>query len=341
MGERSVCPMPPMELTASAQLAAASAEGRASASPAVRSMRDALLADNAPPSSPSAADRKWDDGFIAVPKLTIAITPRLLRCDSDPTFSVEASSTLVHVAPTTMSELHRAVLRAALSDVMRALAVAGARGHDALDAALNAQYEHGYTPLIAAAALPDDLASVAILKLLLEAGANVNLADNEGFSPLHWASACGGAARVEALLRAGADANAFSFDGETPLHRAARFGRDDAVKCLLEAGADDTAQNKSFFIPLDVAGHWGGAVNAEYRARAVAALASADAAMRTTVYYHDDCLGHIARDGHQVRCYSAVPTACGVRCCVPSLRARTPSPSSPRPLPPCRKRLNA
>lgn len=299
-----MCPMPHMELTESAQLAAASAEGRASASPAVRSMRDALLAGSSASSSPSVADRKLDDNFIAVPKLTIAITPRLLRCDSDPTFSVEASSTFVHVAPTTMSELHRAVLRAALSDVMRVLAVAGARGRDALDAVLNAQYEHGYTSLIAASALPDDLASVAIVKLLLEAGASVNLADNEGFTPLHWAAACGGTARVEALLCAGADVNASSFDGETPLHRAARFGRDDAVKCLLEAGADDTAQNKSFFIPLDVAGHWGGAVNAEYRARAVAALAGTDVAMRTAVFYHDDCLGHIARDGHQVRCRS-------------------------------------
>lgn len=51
-------------------------------------------------------------------------------------------------------------------------------------------------------------------------------------------------AMIELLLRAGAEINAQDKNGATPLHRAVRTRCTAAVKCLLDAGADATIKNK-------------------------------------------------------------------------------------------------
>ena len=79
------------------------------------------------------------------------------------------------------------------------------------------------------------------VKLLLSAGAKANVANRYGVTPLHEAGTTGNAAIVNALLRAGADANAAYGEGETPLMIAARTGSIDAVKLLLESGAQVNA----------------------------------------------------------------------------------------------------
>ena len=58
----------------------------------------------------------------------------------------------------------------------------------------------------------------AIVSLLLEKGADVNAKNNDGWTPLHWASENGHEAIVSLLLEKGADVNAKDNDGETPLH---------------------------------------------------------------------------------------------------------------------------
>ncbi len=77
------------------------------------------------------------------------------------------------------------------------------------------------------------------VNLLLRAGANAKTANRYGATPLSEAAAVDNAAMIEALLKAGADPKTLTTpDGETVLMTAARTGNADAVKVLLDHGAD-------------------------------------------------------------------------------------------------------
>lgn len=91
------------------------------------------------------------------------------------------------------------------------------------------------------AAYHDDAETAA---LLLKAGANVNAANRYGVPPLAVAATNGNAAVVKLLLDSGADANATMKGGETILMMAARSGNVDAVKALLVRGAKHDARER-------------------------------------------------------------------------------------------------
>ena len=78
----------------------------------------------------------------------------------------------------------------------------------------------------------------AVVKALIEAGADVNKAKNDGETPLYMAASNGHEAVVKALIEAGADVNKADDDGWTPLYMAAANGHEAVVKALIEAGAD-------------------------------------------------------------------------------------------------------
>jgi ankyrin repeat protein len=82
-----------------------------------------------------------------------------------------------------------------------------------------------------------DQDALPLVELLVRAGANVNAANRYGVTPLWLACVNGNAAVIEALLKAGADANTSMPEGETVLMTAARTGRLEAVKTLLGHGA--------------------------------------------------------------------------------------------------------
>jgi ankyrin repeat protein len=85
----------------------------------------------------------------------------------------------------------------------------------------------------------DDVEAVT---LLLDAGADVNAANDLGATALWTASQNGGATVVRALLEAGADPSAALVVGETPLMVAARSGAPGVVKLLLSHGAATDAR---------------------------------------------------------------------------------------------------
>jgi ankyrin repeat protein len=90
------------------------------------------------------------------------------------------------------------------------------------------------------AALQDDL---EMLKLLIAAGANVTAASREGaITPIFLACSNGNAAIVEALLHAGAGPNTVNANKTTALMMAASSGSPDTVKILLDHGADVNAK---------------------------------------------------------------------------------------------------
>jgi ankyrin repeat protein len=92
----------------------------------------------------------------------------------------------------------------------------------------------------------------ARVKLLLEAGANVNQPTQAGFFPLYVAATVNPAI-VPLLLAHGAQIDAKNTEGETALHGAVKFGKEEAVKILLSAGADINVKEKFGFTALDIA----------------------------------------------------------------------------------------
>ena len=77
---------------------------------------------------------------------------------------------------------------------------------------------------------------------LLAAGADVKAANRYGVTALYLASVNGSAAMIEKLLKAGADANAAAPEGETALMTAARTGNVEAARVLLAHGASADAR---------------------------------------------------------------------------------------------------
>ncbi len=91
------------------------------------------------------------------------------------------------------------------------------------------------------AAYHDDTATA---RLLIDAGADVDATNRYGVPPLSLAATNANGALVSALLDAGADPNVALEGGETVLMTAARTGSAEAVRALLAAGADPNATER-------------------------------------------------------------------------------------------------
>ena len=80
----------------------------------------------------------------------------------------------------------------------------------------------------------------ASLRALIQQKSDVNAADPDGSTALHWAAHRDDLESVDALLKAGANANAANDLGTTPLWLAAENGSLAVTKRLLDAGARGT-----------------------------------------------------------------------------------------------------
>ncbi len=86
----------------------------------------------------------------------------------------------------------------------------------------------------------------ARLRLLLKEGADVNAAQGDGMTALHWASSHGDVEEAMMLVYAGARVDAVTRNGNyTPLHLAARTGNAAVARALLDAGASPNARTTS------------------------------------------------------------------------------------------------
>jgi ankyrin repeat protein len=81
-----------------------------------------------------------------------------------------------------------------------------------------------------------------IADLLIRAGADVKVVNSEGVTPLSMAALYGNAAMIDKLIKAGADARQRGPNGESMVMLAARNGNPQALTVLIEAGADVNAR---------------------------------------------------------------------------------------------------
>src|SRR5262247_152019 len=130
--------------------------------------------------------------------------------------------------------------RAALADAAERRDHAGVRALLQKGVDVNAAQVDGTTALHWAA-YNDDPETVA---LLVRAKANVNAVNSYGVPPLALACTNGNAVIGKLLLEGGADANAAMKGGETVLMLASRSGNVEAVKALLARGAKHDARER-------------------------------------------------------------------------------------------------
>ena len=94
---------------------------------------------------------------------------------------------------------------------------------------------------------------VTTLKAALDAGANVNGLDGQGWTALMHAVNKGNVLIVESLVEVGADVDIQASDGATALFMAAVLGQPDIVEMLMKANADVSIQGPKGMTAVDVA----------------------------------------------------------------------------------------
>ena len=93
------------------------------------------------------------------------------------------------------------------------------------------QDRYGNTPLHIASSVHD-------AKILLQNGANINLKNNAGCTPLHMAATSGNVELVEYLISQGASLEEYNEKGWSSFHFATRNGRVGVSKFLIDIGVD-------------------------------------------------------------------------------------------------------
>lgn len=94
-----------------------------------------------------------------------------------------------------------------------------------------------------------DVQNIALVRFLLQAGAEVDARRERGDTPLYWAR---DAATATLLIEAGASVHALDFSEREPIHWAAQFARPDVLQVLLEHGCAVDVRDLNGNTPL----HW-------------------------------------------------------------------------------------
>jgi ankyrin repeat protein len=92
-------------------------------------------------------------------------------------------------------------------------------------------------PLHSAVAHRQPEVALAMAEILLANGAEVDVKQNGGWTPLHQAAAHGQNEMVKLLLKHGANVNANNDDGKTPIKMAQNNGHDETADLLRQHGA--------------------------------------------------------------------------------------------------------
>jgi ankyrin repeat protein len=115
--------------------------------------------------------------------------------------------------------------------------------------------DDGFTPL----GLASYFGNEDVVRFLLLKGAEPNISSQNGYNvyPIHSAVASNYDMIAKMLLEAGADVNVVQMSGATPLHSAAHNGNIELLIVLLEAGANVEAKMEDGKTPADKASEKG------------------------------------------------------------------------------------
>ncbi|XP_016102464.1 ankyrin repeat domain-containing protein 6-like isoform X1 [Sinocyclocheilus grahami] len=113
--------------------------------------------------------------------------------------------------------------------------------------------KNGRTPLHLAAYK----GHIAVVRILLAAGCDLDIQDDGDQTALHRAAVLGNADVISALIQEGCALDRQDKDGNTALHEAAWHGFSQSVKLLVKAGANVHAKNKAGNTALHLAGQNG------------------------------------------------------------------------------------
>ncbi|KAL9112645.1 MAG: hypothetical protein Q9227_003216 [Pyrenula ochraceoflavens] len=137
------------------------------------------------------------------------------------------------------TQLHKTVLRLVPKDLETELSCSTAE--------INIQDTNGRTPLAWAARRGD----THNVQLLLNHGADVGIANNQGYTPIHEAI---NVSSAQALLSKGADPMSRNAWGRTPLHQICERGDNlSLMQLLISSGADVNAADLTGEVPLHTA----------------------------------------------------------------------------------------
>lgn len=125
---------------------------------------------------------------------------------------------------------------------------------------VNQRGRHGDTPLIATCRAADRMKVFGFLeehlecvRLLLEGGADVDAANDQRMTALHYAAQAGAEPMVRLLVDAGAQVNVQDVAGLTPLHLVAVYGTSALCTFLASKGAQIDVADTSGATPLMLA----------------------------------------------------------------------------------------
>jgi ankyrin repeat protein len=114
----------------------------------------------------------------------------------------------------------------------------------------NQAYKSGYSQELLESVSKGELSKV---KDFVNKGADINIKNKDGKTPLHIAVENNYEDIIKFLLENKADVNVKDNEGNTPLHIAIKKGNYFVIKELIKFGADKNAKNNKGETPLDLA----------------------------------------------------------------------------------------